>query len=421
MQENRDVEFKGEYSDTLIKTAVAFSNGEGGRILVGVDDDGNIIGLQDPDDTCKKCAQMLADKIRPDITTTSSVGIQTLDGKSIVVITINEGARKPYYIRDKGMRPEGVYIRKGTSSVPATEEMFYRLTHNAVSASFEQFISLNQELTFDYLKTKMIQKGLAFDEKHMESLHMIKDGKYTNLAFILSDQFDQPIKMATFPDHFKSRFIDRDIAEGSVLEQADKAIDYIMKHDRTTSIIVGMQRRDSLMFPEIAVREAVLNAVVHRDYSSNATTLISIFPDNLTIVSPGDLYSYYSEAELFQGVSSLRNKGLADIMYRLELIEAYGTGLPRIMDQYQSSRVKPSVLPGASTFTIVLPAIGAEEKNELDSFLSSHAEFTRQELQESLNMNKSNAVSKINELLAGNRIAKVGEGRGTRYRTIRID
>lgn len=414
MHEDQSTELKREYSDTLLKTAVAFSNGSGGKIIIGVNDDGTVVGLANPDDTCKKCVQAISDMVRPDITTTSKIDVENIDGKSIVVISVSEGANKPYYLRGKGLRPEGVYVRMGTITVPATEGTFYHLIHNEASSQYEGLISIHQDLTFRYLKKVAEEKKMKLDANHMKALHMVRGGKYTNLAFILSDQFDQPIKMASYPDHHKSRFIDREIADGSALEQAEKAIKYIMDHNRTVSTIAGIYRQDTLQFPEAAVREAVLNAVVHRDYSREGTILISIYPDCLTIVSPGELYTYYTESDLFSGVSSLRNRNLANVMYRLELIESFGTGLPRIMDKYMPFGLTPSVKSGSSIFTITLPAIGSY-LDRTDSFLMTHSTFTRQELQDTLGMSRNEAVAKIRELSQQGRITKYGAGKSTRY------
>ena len=420
MQENQSTELKREYSNTLLKTVVAFSNGSGGKIIIGVNDDGTVAGLADPDGTCKKCAQAISDMVRPDITTTSKIDIENIDGKNVVIVSVNEGTNKPYYLREKGLRPEGVFIRMGTVTEPVTDGMFYHLVHYAFSSKYEEFISIRQDLTFRYLEKAAGKKNMKLDTSHMESLRMVREGKYTNLAFILSDQFDQPIKMASYPDHHKSRFIDREIADGSALEQAEKAIKYIMEHNRTVSTIAGIYRQDMLQFPETAVREAVLNAVVHRDYSREGTILISIYPDCLTIVSPGELYTYYTESDLFSGVSSLRNRNLAYIMYRLELIESFGTGLPRIMDEYVPFDAVPSVKSGSSIFTITLPAIGAHQE-AADSFLRTHSTFTRQELQDALGMNRNEAVMKIRELSEQGRITKYGAGRSTRYRPTGIE
>lgn len=386
-----------------------------------MDDSGRVLGLDDPDDACRRCVQGLANRIRPDITTTSDVRFIRIDGKDVVEIFVHEGSKKPYYLRDKGCRPEGAFVRRGTSTVPATDDTFYRLTHDLVSSKYENQTFFRHDLSFDYLRGAMEAKGLGFDEDRMRLPHLKNDDGFTNLGFILSDQFDQPIRMAVFPDEYRSTFIDRESVEGSVLEQADRAIAFIMRNNRTLSTFAGKYRTDVRAFPENAVREAVMNAIVHRDYSMDASTLISIFPDRLTIASPGNLNTRFSEEDLFRGVSSLRNKHLADLMYRMELIEAYGTGIPRMSMEYRDEDSGPEIEVGPSTFTLVLPAraASAEEGSDLEAFLSSRSEFSRGDLQDHLSVSRSGATAVVNDLIANGRIARIGDGRTTRYRVLR--
>ena len=225
----------------------------------------------------------------------------------------------------------------------------------------------------------MEAKGLASDEERMRALHLRNDDGFTNLGFILSDQFDQPIRMAVFPDEYKSSFIDCESVEGSALEQADRAIAFIMRNNRTSSTFAGKYRVDVQAFPRNAVREAVLNAIVHRDYSMDASTLISIFPDRLTVVSPGNLNARFSEEDLFREVSPLRNKHLADIMCRMELIKTYGTGILRMSIGYRDEEAGLGIELGPSTFTLVLPAraVRSDKGSDLESFLSSRGGFSR--------------------------------------------
>ncbi len=97
MHEDSRTEFEERYSDSLVKTLIAFSNTNGGKIAIGVDDDGNVIGLEDPDDVAKRCVNAIADKVRPDIALTTEVSIEQIDGKSIVAIDVHEGDKKPVF------------------------------------------------------------------------------------------------------------------------------------------------------------------------------------------------------------------------------------------------------------------------------------------------------------------------------------
>lgn len=155
--------------------------------------------------------------------------------------------------------------------------------------------------------------------------------------------------------------------------------------------------------------------MVHRDYSIEDPVLVSIYPDKMTITSPGALNRNFTMDELLRGVSSLRNRNLAAVLYRLEYIEAYGTGIPRIYGSYKGTFKNPEISIGGSTFTITLPANDVAE-DPTDGFLEGRDEFTRADLEKELNISKSEAVATINRMIENQQIIKVGEGRSTRYR-----
>lgn len=349
---------------------------------------------------------------------TSDVRPIDCNGKQIIEITVQEGPNKPYCLRDKGLRAEGVFVRRGTATIPVTEEMFRSMIAHPRASSYEKQTSFIQDLTFEDLGKRFADKGLPLDRERMESMHLIDRGRYTNLAYMLSDQFDQPIKAAVFPDEGKSSFLDRKEIGGSVLQQLDGAAEFIAKHNRVSSIISGMNRKDTYAYQSEVVREALVNAVAHRDYSMDSSILLSIYPDKLTIVSPGGPHEMFTEEELFRGVSSLRNRNLAAVLYRLELIEAYGTGIPRIGMAYRSSEIRPSLDMGASTFSITLPAMDCNERDDVVGFVKMHPEFTRRELQDELNLSKSEAVYEIKRMADSKRIVRIGNGRSIRYRSL---
>lgn len=416
MLENTDTEFKGDYTATIVKSLVAFSNSFGGKIIIGINDRGKIIGLKDPDDTAKRCYSAITDKVRPDITMNTDIRIEEKDGKALVIIEVNEGDKKPYYIREKGLRAEGVYVREGAVSAPVTEERFQQMIANVRSEAYEKHVSIKQDLTFAYLESKFKEIPMTLTEENMEMLHISERGKYTQLGFILSDQYDQTLKIAVFDNEYKSSFIDRAEFGGSILKQMDDTLSFISRYNRNSSIITGVYRVDIRDYSEISIREALANAFVHRDYAMDDSILISIYPTKLTIVSPGGLRRPYTLEELENGVSSLRNKNLAAVMYRLRIIEAYGTGIPRIFGAYTDLPFKPSITTGGSTFTITLPAERDDGTVTIMNFLKDRAVFTRAELEENLGLNKSEAVAKINMLLENGSIIKMGNGRSVKYR-----
>lgn len=412
MREDSRTELKRDVSDSISKAAVAFSNTEGGSIYIGIDDDGSTIGLSDPDSSSIRCVQLLKDTVRPDIMMTSNIRDIDIDGKQIICVDISEGNDKPYYLREKGLRAEGVYVRKGTANVPVSEEMFKAMLRDFRSRRFEQMISFEQDLTFDFTASVFRKKGIVFDEEKMRALHIIEGSKYTNLGLMMSDQFDSPVKAALFPDEYKSSFLDRDEFRGSILEQFDSVMRFISGHNTLDSKIIGVDRIDRYAYPIEAIREAVLNALTHRDYSMNGTILISMFPDNMTISSPGGLDGSYTIDDLRLGVSALRNPNLSNILYRLGYIESYGTGIPRLMKSYEGKK-EPVLLSTNSVFYVRLPSmlgtVVTKENREKEIFI------TRSDL-ERIGMTRNEAIKRIDSMLSEGKMVKCGGGRSTRYR-----
>ena len=415
MQEGPHTEFKGDVSERIARAAVAFSNTEGGTIFVGINDKGEVIGVADTDQTSIRCAQILKDNVRPDITLTSRISQTKIEGLDIVKIDVSEGPDKPYYLRDKGLRAEGVFIRRGTTNLPASEETFRAMVQKPRSRLFENMISFRQDLTFKFTESVFSENGLEFGPKQMESLKMMKGGQYTNLGFMLSDQFDAQVKAALFQDEYKDLFLDRVEIDGSILEQFEKVMTFINGHNTKRSVIVGTKREDTLAYPVVAVREAILNALVHRDYSMNGTILVSMYPDKMTISSPGGLNESYDLEDLKTGISSTRNPGLANILYRLGYIEAYGTGIPRMMRQYLN-RGEPTFKISNAVFFVTLPSL-LSEVDGLEALLRAKEFITRSDL-EGIGYPRASALREINLLEEEGVVEKVGGGRSTRYRVL---
>ena len=282
------------------------------------------------------------------------------------------------------------------------------------SLSYEGTISLNQNLTFEYTKNHFIRAGLAFDDVNMNIMGMKKGGLYTNLGFLFSDQCDFQIKAASFANGRRLGFRDRSEISGSVLKQFDDAMDFVHKHDVTSSEIVGTKRRDMTGYPVEAVRELLLNAIVHRDYNSVGNSLISICDDSLEIVSPGRPVENISEKDLIKGVSFPRNRRLSEVFYRLGLVEAYGTGIPRVYGLYEGSGRMPEMDISGPVFRVTLFRRDMGESDLSDT-------FTRSEFESEMKMSKSRANMELRRLMSEGSVERIGNGKNTVYRRVRHD
>ena len=356
--ENKTTEFKREYTDDLKYAVVAFANTDGGKIYIGINDDGSVQGVKDTDGTMLRITNMIRDVVCPDVTMFTECAVEEIDGQPVIVVNVQRGTARPYYLSGKGVRPEGVYIRQGASSVPASETVILNMIKETSGDCYEDARSINQQLTFEKADAFFAGRKVSFGDQQKRTLNIIgADGTYTNLGMLLSDQCVHTIKLAVFEGSKKTVFRDRKELTGSLLTQLENAYSYIDQFNRTRAEFEGLDRIDKRDYPAEALREALLNAITHRDYSFSGSTLISIFDDRIEFVTIGGLVRGLSFNDIMLGVSALRNQKLANVFYRLHLIEAYGTGILKINESYSDCDVKPQFEVTDNALKITLPNI----------------------------------------------------------------
>ena len=435
-QETETVELKSIVMDDLKKEIIAFVNCDGGTLYVGVADDGTVLGVENADECALQISNMMRDAVKPDVT--MFIHYETLDceGKAVVAVNIQRGTNRPYYLAKKGLRPEGVYVRQGYSSVPATDTAIRQMIKETDGDSFENMRSINQALTFETTKKEFEKRNIAFGQPQMQTLKLVSaDGIYTNLGLLLSEQCPHTIKAAVFEGTNQNVFKDRREFSGSLMQQLNEGYDYIDFHNQTHATFQKLLRIDTRDYPEVAVREALLNSLVHRDYSFRASTLISIYEDRIEFVSIGGLLPGLELDDLMMGISVCRNPHLANVFYRLQLIEAYGTGMKKIMGAYADIPVQPKIATTNNAFKIILPNVNATPKtvkspkeienaaaSVLDSneekilqFLMEHPMITRKEAQALLEVSQSTAGRILKAMVDSGQIKQLGGSRTTRY------
>lgn len=429
-RESETVELKQIVVEDVKKEIVAFANSEGGVLYVGVADDGTVMGLENPDETTQQLTNMVRDSIKPDVT--MFVRYQTLeaDGKQIVAVHVQRGTDRPYYLARKGLRPEGVYVRQGTSSVPATDTAIRRMIKETDGDSFETMRSLEQELTFEAANKEFTGRKLEFGPAQLKTLGILNtDGIYTNLGLLLSDQCTHTVKAATFEGTDQNVFKDRREFSGSLLEQMGEVYDYIDLRNQTHATFDKLRRIDTRDYPEVAVREALLNSLVHRDYSFSASTIISVYADRIEFVSIGGLMTGVSLEDVMMGLSVCRNAKLANVFYRLQLIEAYGTGMRKIMGAYQDTGKTPRIETTDNAFKIVLPNLNAgavpaphskatgKDKNEeqVIRLMEAQGAVTRKDVETLLNVSQTTTGRLLKQMLQEGLLQQEGKGKNTKY------
>ena len=433
-REDQYTELKLKLTKEIKKEVVAFANSNDGNIYIGVDDDGTVVGLKDPEKDLEAISGMIREGIKSDLTLNTRIYIEQIEGKDVVVVSVKEGSNKPYYLSDKGLKPSGVYLRHGNASVPASEEVIKKLLVENSSNSFESGVSKIQDLNFDYLIRVFKSHDIDIENK-FKTLNITNlSGKYTNLGLLLSDECPYSIKCAIFNGNDKVEFQDRKEFTGSILKQINDTFEYISLYNKVKGKISGLKRVDTYDYPKYAVREALLNAVIHRDYNFNGSILISLFDNRIEIVSLGGLVKGISIKDIFNGVSETRNPNLANIFYRLKYVESFGTGIERIMETYQEYYDKRPIFQNTeNTFKVILYNINYESEDVINNFvineepveldanlllekyLKKNKVINRASLQEILNISKTSAVNLLNKMIKDGKIMQVGEGKNTFY------
>ena len=355
-REDIHTEYKSRYTENVKLTVLAFANTEGGTLYVGVNDDGSICGVINPDEVVCQIQNSLRDSVHPDVMLFVHCTVEEIDGSSIVRVEVQRGTRRPYYLIGKGLRPEGVYVRQGPSTVPASEEAIRRMLIETSGTEYENRVSFEQELTFEQATAFFAERGVPFGHAQMRSLNLINsDGLFTALAKLISDQCEHTIKAAVFEGAKKTVFLDRAEFSGSILKQLNDAGAYLDARNNLRSRFGKLEREDLQDYPPEAVREGLLNAVMHRDYSMQGPILVSFFEDRLEFLNSGGLMPGMTREDVRMGVSEQRNPKLASLFYRLKLVEAYGTGIPTIVVSYAESGLSPAITTSPNAFKLTLP------------------------------------------------------------------
>ena len=218
--ESEKVEFKSQMLEDLYKEVIAFANTDGGIIYIGVDDQGNLTGIDHIDDTYTRITNGIRDAIQPDVTMFVRYVLQN---HQVIRIEVNEGSYKPYYLKGKGLKPSGVFIRQGASSVPASPEQIRQMIKESDGGTFESMRAIHQDLTFQEAAKTFARYQVDFSEDKYLALGLrnLHDDQYTNLAWILSDQCQHTTKVAVFGDDANTVFKDTKEFSGSVFRQLE--------------------------------------------------------------------------------------------------------------------------------------------------------------------------------------------------------
>lgn len=429
--ESENIEFKLLMTDEIYKDVIAFANTDGGVIYVGIDNNGNVVGLDDIDDSYTRITNGIHDAIQPDITMFIKYILQA---NRVIRIEVGEGSYKPYYLKSKGIKPAGVFIRQGASSAQASPEQIRQMIKYADEDIFEVMRSMEQELSFISASDAFARYKVEFTEDKYFALGLlnIHDDLYTNLAWILSDQCKHTVKIAVFADEANTTFKDTREFGGSIFRQLDDTYSYLMLCNRTVSTFRGLERIEKQDYPEEALREALLNALVHRDYSFSGSIIINVNNCCIEFISIGGLLPGLSAEDIHSGISQPRSRNLAEIFHRLKLIESYGTGIRKIFNFYHECSAQPKIEVTPNTFKLILPnmnffadkavtaraehvTLTPQMQTVLD-YLADYGEIGEEELQDLLNVKRTRAYLVARQMCEADLIVTLGRGANKKYK-----
>ena len=423
--ETENIEFKLQFTDELYKEVIAFANTDGGVIYIGIDNNGNAVGIDNVDENYTRITNGIRDAIMPDVTMFVKYAIQE---NRVVRITVGEGSYKPYYLKSKGLKPSGVFVRQGTSSVSASPEQIRAMIKESDGDTFESMRSMEQDLTFKSAKEAFKRYNIEFLKTKYRALGITTqaDELYSNLALIISDQCAHTTKVAVFADEENTKFRDSKEFGGSIFEQLDNTYAYLTLCNKTVATFKGLERIEKVDYPEEALREALLNALVHRDYSFSGSIIINVNDKEMEFISIGGLLPGLSPDDIRSGISQPRNKNLADIFHRLHLIESYGTGIRKIYNLYANCSEQPRIEVTSNTFKIILPnmnrmaekesgtVVTAQMQKILD-YIEENGQITELEIQELLGLKKTRAFILAKQMRDEGLIRVEGRGDSKKY------
>ena len=415
MRETRILEFKETITNTFLKTVSAFSNYDGGEILFGVDDDGNIKGLSDVKQACLDIENKINDSISPQPNYT----LEIQNNDQTIKLSVKSGLQKPYLYKSKA------YKRNDTSTIEVDTLEFSRLVLEGKNIRFEELPCKDQELSFEILQSNLKEKIRieTFNKDTLKTLNLYDDvNGFNNAAGLLADKNHFPgIDIVKFGENIS--IIQKRITfeNTSVLDIYEKALS-VFRDYYQYEVIQGADRKMVEKVPEAAFREAIANALIHRVWDVDLQIRVSMFDDRIEVVSPGGLPSGITEDEYLSGkLSVLRNRNLANVFYRLGFVEIFGTGITRIKQVYSEASVKPSFEVSENAIQIVLPVYEestnlTEDEKVVYKLLSKNMLKSMSEIAPYISFGKSKTTKLLKDMEQKGVIAIEGKGKGTKYR-----
>ena len=341
--ETNRIENKEQLNEDFEQEVIAFLNyKEGGIIYVGINKNGQVVGVEDVDLTQLQIKDRIKNNIQPSTLGLFDVTVETIDNKEVIKVIISSGTEKPYYLRKKGRTPEGCYIRVGSSKERMTERMIDDMYARRIKNTLKEIDSPRLELTFNQLKIYYEEHGLKLNDNYLQNLDLLtSEGKYNYNAFLLADENNVSIKLVKYVGTNKLELLENlEFGNRCLITATQRILDRLDVENTTYAKIEYFGRKEQEKIDSKALKEAVINAIVHNDYSYGNSPIIELYSDRIEITSAGGLPQELSQEEFLEGVTAPRNKELIRVFKDVDLIENIGSGVLRILDAYDKSCFK---------------------------------------------------------------------------------
>ena len=343
MIESKNIEYKRQVTPELEKEVVAFLNtNEGGFIYIGIDKTGKTIGVPNPDAVQLELKDRFKNNILPSCMGLFDILLEKRDDKNIIKIIVAGGYEKPYYIKKYGLSEKGAFIRIGSASEPMPSRQIEELFTKRTRYSIGKIKSPKKDLRFQQLQIYYQSMGKTLNEQFARNLELLnEDGDYNYVAYLMNDINNISVRVARYAGTNQVDLIqNEEYGHESLIKATQQVLDKLNLENRTFTKITYKQRIERRLWNPVALREAVINAFVHNDYTYEVAPKFEIFKDRLVITSCGGLPYGISQEEFFSGTSIPRNKELMRIFRDVELVEHLGSGIPRILQSYPKESFK---------------------------------------------------------------------------------
>lgn len=452
----KNIEYKErlpEKADQYLKTVVAFSNTAGGRLIIGIKDTTKeVLGV--PSDAVfgvmGQITNTISDKVFPQVV--PNIYMQALENKTVIVIEVYPGSTRPYYIKSLG-KDKGTFVRVGGTSRPADGALLKDLELSGAGKSYDTQVIIGEILDF------RVAEQLCETISNHRRGRLSKEETGKNLADVTLNQLERwevlrniggelkptvafdlltkntntyaKIQCGRFKGETRSVFVDKKEMTGPIFEQIEKAYQFVLGHINLGVAFEGVYRFEQYEIPPAVFREAIANAVTHRNYLDASAIQVLVFDDRLEITSPGMLYGGLTVELIKTGKSKIRNKAIAEVLAQMGLIESWGTGIQRMIEGCRKAGIPEPIFEELGDsfrvtvyrnrpIQVVSSKVEADQgyyQTNRDKVLKelTQRDLGRKAIENLTGLSKTASINLINQLLADGVVRTTGRGRSTRY------